>query len=204
MRMLSSARKIGVLFVGTFFCIGLGWVGGEYARAVDPEAQEKQIRGLVAKRTEAVATLVRLASEEPRRGVVSAPSQGDARWEAILALGDYRAIEGVEPLLGQIDVLFLQTTEGGRLGKDRIVIESLGKIGKPASRAAVEYLAKNKDKEKQAERARLYVRVIALVEGVDLGKEMVRLAFEKEKDAERKARLKEALGLFKDADKPIP
>ena len=58
--------------------------------------------------------------------------------------------------------------------------------------------------DKSKDRARRYVRVIRLVEGIDLGKEMVRLAAEKEQDPAKKARLKAALELFKDADKPIP
>jgi hypothetical protein len=50
----------------------------------------------------------------------------------------------------------------------------------------------------------MYVRVIAQVEGIELGKVMVRLAADKEKDPEKKARLEAAIALFDKASEPMP
>lgn len=119
----------------------------------------------------------------------------DVECIAIRMLGELRAVEAVDLLLDRIDV----RTE--RIGSelfifadaDGFVVDALQKIGKPSSIKAIEYLAK----DKSSERAKMYVRVITLVEGVDIGKEMVRLAIEKEMDPQKKERLQKALPLFK-------
>jgi len=120
---------------------------------------------------------------------------------AIRMLGDLRAPKAVQALLDIIDFQFT-VTGMARLEppKDAQVIQALIQIGKPASTGAVEYLAN----DKSSKRAPMYVRVIAQVEGIELGKVMVRLAADKEKDPEKKARLEAAIGLFDKAGEPIP
>ncbi len=118
---------------------------------------------------------------------------------AVYTLGKLQAVEAVVPLLDIIE------TENVRAFKtvanqDRNVIQALVSIGKPASQQAIHYLAR----DKSSDRARMYVRVIARIEGVRLGREMVRFAAEDEKDPGKKSRLQTALDLFKDADKANP
>ncbi|MBI5724881.1 MAG: HEAT repeat domain-containing protein [Planctomycetes bacterium] len=117
----------------------------------------------------------------------------------ISILGEFHAEEAVDELLSIIEVRTWKMWGGLEAPKDPTVIRALAKIGKPVSLKAVAMLAQ----DDSAVKAPMYVRVIALVEGVDLGKEMVRLAAEKEKDATKKARLEKAMELFKNADKVI-
>jgi hypothetical protein len=119
---------------------------------------------------------------------------------AIQMLGVTRAKEATIPLMEIIDTRFVKIIHETRAPTDRIVIQTLIRIGKPASKAAVEYLAR----DKSSKRAPMYVRVIAQVEGVEVGTFMVQKAMEREKDPARKARLEKALELFPNADKPIP
>jgi len=118
--------------------------------------------------------------------------------KAIEALGELREADAVRYLL---DIIDLEYTRGvSCTSGDREVIQALTDIGKPASKAAIDFLAT----DDSARRAYMYVRVITNVEGIQLGREMVRLAAESEKDSVRKARLFDALELFKEADWPIP
>ena len=118
---------------------------------------------------------------------------------AVRMLGDMRAAEAAKPLLELIDLRFPGFVH--IMGPvDPEVIQALVQIGKPASTGAVEYLAN----DKSSKRAPMYVRVIAQVEGFELGKVMVRLAADKEKDPEKKARLEAAIALFDKAGEPIP
>jgi hypothetical protein len=118
---------------------------------------------------------------------------------AIQMLGKLRMELATIPLLDMIERRYPGI---GRLRSpvDPIVIQALIEIGKPASKAAVEYLAR----DKSSKRAPMYVRVIAQVEGVEVGAFMVRKAMEREKDPDRKARLEKALELFQNADQPVP
>ena len=156
---------------------------------------------MILDRKNAIYSLVEIVREKKEKADTGKwfPSQGDQLWYAIRLLGDLRASEGVEPLLDVIDIQFERvSTPGGP--KDGVVIQSLVTIGKPASKKSLEYLGNDKSKE----RAKMYVRVIAVVEGIDLGREMVRLAAEREKDPAKYARLQRALELFKEGDRPIP
>jgi hypothetical protein len=122
---------------------------------------------------------------------------------AIRMLGEIRAAEAAQPLLDIMDIDLpkrVTWTSVALPPEDPVIVQVLAQIGKPSSTRAVEYLAK----DKSAKRALMYVRVIVLVEGMDLGKVMVNLAADKEKDPEKKARLQAAIALFDKADKPIP
>ena len=120
---------------------------------------------------------------------------------AIRMLGDLRATKAAQALLDIIDFQFTFTgTVSFDIPRDSLVIQALIQIGKPASTGAVECLAN----DKSSKRAPMYVRVIAQVEGIELGKVMVRLAADKEKDPEKKARLEAAIALFDKAGEPIP
>lgn len=121
-------------------------------------------------------------------------------WYAVKTLGAIRAEEAASPLLDVIDSRFIPGIVRVDVVKDSDVIQALARIGKPASKAAVEYLAK----DKSSKRAPMYVRVIALVEGVEVGKFMVERAAAAESDPEKKARLTKAIALFADADKVVP
>jgi len=124
---------------------------------------------------------------------------GSRLYYAVLMIGDLRAVEGAQPLLDIIDLRFSRW--GSTIApKDRDIIQALVQIGKPASTKAVDYLAN----DKSSKRAPMYVRVIAQVEGIELGKVMVRMAADKEKDPEKKARLEAAIALFDKAGEPIP
>jgi len=118
---------------------------------------------------------------------------------AVRMLGDLRAAEAAQPLLDNIDLRFPGVTTSYSPEVDEVA-RALAKIGKPASTGAIERLAS----DKSSERAPMYVRVIARVEGIELGKVMVRLAADKEKDPEKKARLQAAIALFDKASEPIP
>lgn len=119
---------------------------------------------------------------------------------AIRMLGDLRAVEAVQPLINIVDLQFSKVMGLATTEDDSEVIQALVKIGKPASTKAVEYLAG----DKSSKRAPRYVRVIAQVEGIELGKVMVRLAAVKEQNPEKKARLEAAIALFDKAGEPIP
>ncbi|MBY0526910.1 MAG: hypothetical protein K2R98_26185 [Gemmataceae bacterium] len=108
----------------------------------------------------------------------------------IRLLGEYRAPEAVEPLLDRIDGDFWRRINTEVEGpEERPVIRALVSIGKPASVGALKRLAT----EESTERAARFLRVMELVEGRELAREMIRLAAVKEKNAERKARLKAAM-----------
>jgi hypothetical protein len=111
--------------------------------------------------------------------------------EAIEMLGFLRAKEGARPICNVIDYTYISTPKVRRNGG--ITVKALVRIGKPASLEAVERLAT----EKSEERIEMFVMVITGVEGVDLGREMMKLAISKETDPEKKKRLKAALELFK-------
>ena len=142
----------------------------------------------------------RIATIEVMKLFLKAPGDDDPfvtgrRAYAVKLLGLMRAPEAVDTLLDMIDTRFADTGhEDPRRTQDKLplVVEALTNIGKPASRRAVEYLAR----EKSAKRSLLYVRVIQDVEGPVLGREMVKLAAETEADANRKERLETAITLF--------
>lgn len=116
-------------------------------------------------------------------------------------LGEIRADEGVDVLLNRIDVTFdLDKVRPEDHKRDKDVVVALTRIGKPASRGAVGCIAKDTSRDRML----LYLRVIVLVEGIDVGKQMLRLAMESEKDPQRKERLKSAAELIKNAERPIP
>jgi hypothetical protein len=168
------------------------------------EAQKAHSKMLERQRF-TVDALLSIIRDERRKAMVGkederyVPLSANYRLQTALAMfGTIRAPEGVEPLLELIDLETRAT--GGIQVTDSMVIRALAKIGKPASIGAVASLSGDKSKD----RARRYVRVIVLVEGVDLGKEMVRLTAEKEKDPAKKDRLQAALELFKDAEKAVP
>lgn len=140
--------------------------------------------------------LLFIRMDRPKPGEV----QGATRlYWAIRMLGEIRAAEAAPELLSIVDVRFALGWTEIRGGRDREVILALAQIGKPASVKALTYIAKDTSRE----RAKMYVRVIALVEGVELGKVMVSQAAEKEKDPQYKERLQKAVELFKDADKVV-
>ena len=118
---------------------------------------------------------------------------------AVRMLGDLRAAEATQLLMNVIDLRFPGPVST-RAPEDSEVIQALVQIGKTASTGAVEHLAN----DKSSKRAPMYVRVIAQVEGIELGKVMVRLAADKEKDPEKKARLEAAIALFDKASEPMP
>ena len=88
----------------------------------------------------------------------------------------------------------------GRHRADRTVIEALAAIGEPSVFAAVAALSD----DHPAERDKYYVRVIAVVQGVDRGQATLCAAAEAEKDPAKKARLQRAIPLFKDASETLP
>lgn len=189
-------RTFGVIGALTICCTSA--LADELVVPKEQNARQDFIAKAMEARSDYVKTLVAAVEKRGKADGWRAVQNG-LGWECINALGDMRSTEAVQPLMDIIDLQFVRALPMRTGPDDHIVIEALAKIGKPASRAAVEKLANDDSKE----RAPRYVRVIALVEGVDLGKEMVRLAIEQEKDAKKKARLKEALGLFKNANKPI-
>jgi hypothetical protein len=111
--------------------------------------------------------------------------------QAIGMLGFLRAKEGAHAICNVIDYKYIATSKARRNGG--ITVAALVSIGKPASLEAVERLRT----EKSEERIALFVMVIVGVEGVDLGREMVRLAISKERDEEKRKRLTAALKLFR-------
>jgi len=139
--------------------------------------------------------LVREVKDEPSQRV-----DGSRLCFAVRTLGLLRAEEATLPLLNMIDVEFPKFVSRPYAPKDPDVVLALARIGKAASKAAVDYLAK----DRSSKRARMYVRVIFLVEGADVGKFMVQQAAAAERDPEKKARLTKAIALFADAEKPIP
>ena len=118
---------------------------------------------------------------------------------AMRTLGLLRAENAVGPLMDMIDFRFEGERISMREPEDTEVIRALASIGKPSSKLAVEYLAK----DKSTVRAPMYLRVIHLVEGPEVGKFMLEQAVKQEKDAEKKARLEKALPLFADAGKVV-
>ncbi len=116
---------------------------------------------------------------------------------AIEMLGLLRAEQATVPLMDLIDIRFYRVATGPRAPRDPEVIQALARIGKPASKAAIGYLAK----DKSSKRAAMYLRVIYLVEGPEVGRFMLEQATKKESDPERKKRLERALVMFADANK---
>jgi hypothetical protein len=151
------------------------------------------------KRRFEIADLVRVVRH--RLEAANDPEKQAHLWLAVCELGDLRAAEAAGPLLEMIDfrdssfdICALHEPE------DPDIIQALIDIGKPASTGAVGMLAT----DPSSKRAPMYVRVIAQVEGADVGKFMIRQAVDKEKDPEKKARLQTALGLFDKASEPVP
>jgi hypothetical protein len=197
-----------VFLVGTMLSVaeGLGSTAKDKATAdsltaIVPLKLEERMaahRKLLEERTQTVGELLLLVNElknSPERTL-----QNGRLCFAIRMLGDIRAAEATQPLLDLIDTRFPGFSSDTGAPKDPEIIEALVNIGKPASRGAVEMLAT----DKSSKRALMYVRVIVLVEGADVGKYMVRLAADKEKDPDKKTRLQTALGLFDKASEPIP
>jgi hypothetical protein len=155
-------------------------------------------RKLLEERTQTIGALLLLVNElkDSPEGTL----QNGRLCFAIRMLGDLRAAEAAQPLLDLIDMRFPGFVSDTRSPEDPETIQALVNIGKPASTKAVDYLAS----DKSTKRAMMYVRVIAQVEGIELGKVMVRLAADKEKDPEKKARLLAAIALFDKAGEPIP
>jgi len=131
---------------------------------------------------------------------VSQQQKGTQLWHAVRLLGEYRAQEATGPLMDLIDVIFLPVAYHRSETTNEELIDALAGIGKPASKLAIEYLAK----DKSTTRAVRYLRVIYLVEGADEGKFMLQSAVSKEQDPERKARLQNAIELFANSDKSVP
>ena len=143
----------------------------------------------------ALKILVRELKEEPLQQISSSRV-----CYAVRMLGLIRADEATSFLMDIIDIRFA----GGHRGEprpvqDADVIRALARIGKPASKAAIEYLAK----DKSSKRAARYLRVVYLVEGPEVGRFMLQQAAKRQSDPERKARLERALAMFTAADKPV-
>jgi len=161
------------------------------------ERMESQTK-LLEERTQTIGALLLLVNELKDSSEES--YQNSRLCFAVRMLGILRAAEAAQPLLDVIDRRFPGANHTDSPPEDPEVVQALIQIGKPASTKAIEYLAS----DKSSKRAPMYVRVIAQVEGIELGKVMVRLAADKEKDPEKKARLEAAIGLFDKASEPIP
>ena len=203
-----GACVLAVFLVGAMLSVakGLGGTAKDKATAdalaaIVPLKLEERMESrskLREERTHTIGALLLLVNELKDS---AAESEKNTRlYFAIRMLGDLRAAEAAQPLLDLIDMRFPGWISDLRAPEDPETIQALVNIGKPASTGAVEYLAN----DKSSKRAPMYVRVIAQVEGIELGKVMVRLAADKEKDPEKKARLEAAIGLFDKAGEPIP
>jgi hypothetical protein len=197
---------VGVSSVTALWLVSLGQV--QNANAQNPvmpssvEGRKEAFAKLSQDRSSQINSLVLILRGEQikREAGRNAITQNDPEYYAILMLGQLRAEEAVKPLLDRIDVETIRVVNLSQGVWDREAIRALVAIGKPASKEALEYLAR----DKSMQRARMYVRVIAEIEGTRLGKEMVRMAADEEKDPAKKARLQAASEFFRDADKPIP
>jgi len=205
--MVLGVSTLAVLVVGAMLSVAniLGGTAKDKATAdalaaIVPLKLEERMeshRKLLEERNHTIYGLLLVFQE--LKDVSGEASVGSRLYYAVLMLGDLRAPEGAQPLLDLIDLKFPRW--GSTIApEDRDIIQALVQIGKPASTGAVEYLAN----DKSSKRAPMYVRVIAQVEGIELGKVMVRLAADKEKDPEKRDRLQAAIALFDKAGEPIP
>lgn len=114
-------------------------------------------------------------------------------------LGKINAVQAVPDLLTIIDFKFLDWGDPTQAPRDSVVIKALADIGKTSSVKAMESLAT----DKSSIRGPMYLRVIYLVEGPEVGKFMLQNAANVEKDPDKKARLQKAVELFQKADKVV-
>jgi hypothetical protein len=127
--------------------------------------------GLRKDRQDLIHALIKLAQREPTEQLVGPDL--DPKYNAVTLLGDLRAEEAVQPLLGQLDyrvVIDIGTySETGGYGPAHPAALALAKIGKPASTEALSMLVDTSDPEK----AGALVWVIAHVEGAELAKYLI-------------------------------
>jgi hypothetical protein len=205
-----GACVLAVFLVGSMLSAakGLGGTATDKATAdalaaivpLTLEERMESYKKLLEERTQTIGALLLVVKEMKDSPAANSNTRGLLAF-TVRMLGVLRAAEAAQPLLDIIDSLRYYPGYGGtEAPKDSEVIQALVQIGKPASTKAVEYLAN----DKSSKRAPMYVRVIAQVEGIELGKVMVRMAADREKDPEKKARLQAAIGLFDKAGEPIP
>lgn len=143
-----------------------------------------------------VGELIRLAAgkEAPAvpapLGVESGFSFHSPKHLAILLLGHLRAAEAVPVLLDNLRYKAPRSLFGGAEPPEfwHPAIDSLIRIGKPATEPTIEKLASSQD---ELERE-LCCRIIVRVEGDELAPIVVQLAIDQEEDPERKANLEAA------------
>jgi hypothetical protein len=168
-----------------------------YEEVIPGKDRRAAYRNFITDRQHVIYNLLSVVKEKKNERLQN--MNGSLVYYAVCMLGDLRAEEAVQELLAGVDIRFVPVGAVTIAPTDPEVVQALAKIGKPASVKALTYIAK----DNSPERANMYVRVIALVEGVELGKVMVSQAAEKEKDPQYKERLKKAIELFKDADKVV-
>jgi len=163
----------------------------------DVDARETAFREMCDARNHKIGVLLLLVQEI--KGKPDEHRDQTRLCTAIRMLGELRAKNAAGPLMDVIDLKFTYAATHTGAPGDSPVIQALADIGKPASIAAIEYLAKD-DRLAMAPR---YVRVITLVEGVEVGRFMVQGAAEKELNRDRRARLLKGVELFDKAHKVI-
>ncbi len=137
--------------------------------------------------------LIRVAQREPSKQLVG--PDWDPKYNAVALLGDLRAEEAVQPLLGQLDyhvVINIGTyAETKGYGPAHPAVEALAKIGKPASTRALNVLVDTAEEE----RTRALVWILTKVEGPDLAKYLISQRMANYKVGPQRENLERALGL---------
>lgn len=193
--------------LGVVFCFGVGDIIDDERERDSQVNQAMQVLRRVDEHAAIVAKKIRaLKSGEKASGRQKLeqafriaelqesvrPRVNDEEYRAIQRLGELRAVEGIDALLRRVDKRFREWSLGNLV--DPIAVEALAKIGKPASRAALEAL---KDEQKPSRIASL-LRVMILVEGKDALRRMIRTASRNEVNKDRRTRLQAALKSVED------
>jgi hypothetical protein len=194
---LLVAASMGVLSVRSFGADGRSEKVDIFRMSDNGEIRNQQFKTLEDEHNQLLwncLNAIRLCKDNPREKVAQSNL-----WYAVRACALQRDPRAVDALLDLIDLRFDEFVTL-RLPTDATMITLLSQIGKPASNGALQRLSS----DKSSVRAPMYLRVLFLVEGPEVGKFMLQNAIVKEQDLDKKARLQKALDLFGNADKVVP
>jgi len=153
---------------------------------------------LMKDRRDLVSALTTMA-ESREQGLAAGPEL-DPKYLGVRLLGDLRAAEAVDSLMGLLDYRVIMTFGGyGRThgyGPTHPAAEALAKIGKPASKAALNRLVDASDPEK----ARALVWILTKVEGPDLARYLISKRMEHYEVGPPRGNLERALALVNEMD----
>lgn len=152
-----------------------------------------------AKRIEGAQMLCQMRQETVQAliSILDGTFSAGAKEDAAKILGEYRAVEAVDPLLRNIEVQFRPRILKGLIQKADFhpISQALIKIGNPAIPAVLTRITQTDNQAVISECA----RVCLDIEGHDLAEIIVQKQIDKQDSAEAKSRLTQALNIIRTA-----